>query len=450
LEQTADPKRPLAPKASPARNWLVLIWPTALSWWPELLLGAVALCMVLADGFRNYPGDPTVFYNYATQISQGNIPYLDFPFEYPPLTIVSLMLPWLMSGGAPSIETYRFLLFFQNVGLAIGIGIGVSWLARRGSSVESPLRSAVLYGLLTLALVPVLVWRLDTVVAALTVVALIAAASRRWAASGIALGAGVMTKLYPLALLPVLALGPIVERRWRPAILVAGACVATVLVIAAALFFIAGPSALYFVGYATNRGVQIESVLGGLALLAAALGGPRAQIGPGFGTFQVDSTLLPALAVLGTVIIVAGVIALGLAMWHRFRADRRSFGAVRPSSQAAYALAALLLVLATSRILSPQYLFWMVPFAALVSRPKALALLCACLLTTCVYPLHYQEFLNQERSMIAAVNVRNALLLVVFAWQIWPDLGLAIRELLPRVRALVARVRRGAPKAPSS
>ncbi len=132
--------------------------------------------------------------------------------------------------------------------------------------------------------------------------------------------------------------------------------------------------------------------------------------------------LLPALGLLGSAITVGGLVALGLAVWHRFTADRRAFGAMQLSSQATYLLAAGLLVLVTSRILSPQYIFWIVPFAALVARPKALLLLVACLLTTFVYPLNYRQFIDLDPSTVLAVNVRNALLLVLFCWLIWSDL----------------------------
>ncbi len=55
-----------------------------------------------------------------------------------------------------------------------------------------------------------------------------------------------------------------------------------------------------------------------------------------------------------------------------------------------------MVVLVTSKILSPQYLFWVVPFVALLSRPKTLVFWAACLLTTVGYPLNFGPMLNQD------------------------------------------------------
>jgi hypothetical protein len=405
-----------------------------LGWLPELALGALAAGMAVVEGFRNYPGDPDVFYKYAALVGHGQLPFRNFTFEYPPLDIIPMVLPHALQPGTPSLAIYRPLLYIQNVVLLVAIGIGVFWLARRGWSHESPLRSLVLFGLIALALEPVITWRVDTAVTALTVVALIAATGRRPIASGLALGVGVMTKLYPIALLPVLALGQVRERRWRPGILLAGAALLTIALIALALALIAGARSLYFVQYATTRGTQIESLPGALALLAAVTGGAGAHIAGGFGTMQVDSSLLPALDWLMVAVTVGGLAALGLGLWHRFRADRRAFGAFQLSSQATYLAAAGLLVLVTSRVLSPQYMFWIVPFAALVARPKALLLLVACLLTTLVYPLNYQQFVDQEPLPVMVVNVRNAILLALFCWLIWPDLRSLLQRRVASIR----------------
>lgn len=386
--------------------------------------------MVLADGFHNFSGDPDVFYRYATAVGQGQVPYRDFAFEYPPLDIIPMVVPYLL--GELPIAIYRPLLFFQNVGLVVAIGFAVAWLARRGAAHETLPRTLVQYGLAAVVLEPIIMWRVDSAVTALTVVALMANARGRPIASGVALGAAVMTKVYPVAMLPVLALGQASPRRLGRVLLLLVACALTLAAIALVVVAIAGGSAAYFVDYLTQRGTQIESIPGALAQLIAAAGGPAATVVYGYGTLQVQSLLLPLLGSLGMVVTGAGVAALGLALWHRFRTDSRAVGALRLSSQATYLAATGLLVLITSRILSPQYMFWIVPFVALLPRRQALWLVVACLLTTFVYPLNYKQFIAQEPSLLLAVNIRNAMLVVLFVWLIWADLWTAIRGFIPR------------------
>ena len=101
--------------------------------------------------------------------------------------------------------------------------------------------------------------------------------------------------------------------------------------------------------------------------------------------------LAPAPGMLA-IVTVAGRWADGpcLAAWHRFAPICVPAGRCSCQARPTYLLAAGLLVLATSRVLSPQYLFWIVPFAALLAG-QGTALLVACLLTTLVYPLNYRS-----------------------------------------------------------
>jgi Glycosyltransferase family 87 len=425
-------------RADPGPQWSIAmrdrLAPTrvkAVGWAPELVLGVLALGVVLADGFHNFSGDPDVYYRYATAVGQGQLPYRDFAFEYPPLDIIPMLLPYLL--GELPIEIYRPLLFFQNLGLVAAIGAAVAWLARRGAAYETVPRTLVQYALAVVVLEPIIMWRVDSAVTGLTVIALMATARGRPITSGVALGAAVMTKVYPVALLPVLVLGQAATRRLRRAFLLLVAFALTIAAIALVVVAFAGGSATYFVDYLTQRGTQIESVPGGLALLTAAVGGPAATIVYGYGTLQVQSLLLPLLGQLGTVVTGVGVVALGLALWHRFRVDLGAVGALRLSSQATYLSAAGLLVLVTSRILSPQYIFWIVPFVALLPRRQALFLVATCLLTTFVYPLNYKLLIEQQPPLLLVMNARNAMLLALFVWLIWADLWAAIRRLSGRL-----------------
>ena len=428
------------------RDWLPLIRRIARLW-PEAVLGAFTIWLVLADGLRTSAGDPGYYYKIAGQVSQGMIPWRDFPFEYPPVSLLPVLLPYFLPGGTASYETYLRLLFSENVLLVVATGLGVVWLARRGWSSESWLRSGIIYGLLTLTLAPVVVWRYEPVPVLLTVAGVMFAARYQSAASGVALGTAVIAKLYPLAMLPALMLGQIRDRGLRPALVLAGVCVVTAVALAAPFVLIAGRGAFSYIEYATTRGVQIESVPGGMALLASALGGPSARVFHGFGTWQVDSPLIPILGSLWTVLTGVAVLALGLAIWQRFKADRLAVCHLRPTSQVTHLLAALTLVLVSSRILSPQYLFWVVPFVALGDRPKALVFWVACLLTTFVYPLNYQQLLNQEAYTVIATNIRNAILVGFLGWVIAGELRFAIRAVMPRVRTLAQRSRPDSPAA---
>jgi hypothetical protein len=274
---------------------------------------------------------------------------------------------------------------------------------------------------MALTLAPVVVWRYDAVPTLLTVLAVVAVTYRRAVLSGIGMGTAIVGKLYPVAMLPAMFVGLIRNGRMRPAFALIAAAAITAILILAPFVAVAGLGAFSWLEYAIARSVQVESVPGAIALLANAMGGPDARIYHGFGTFQVESTLIPLLSPMWTLFTGVMVLSLALVIWHRYQSEK-STGGLLPKTEITQLLAALLVVLVSARVLSPQYLFWAVPFVALSSRPKGLFFWATCLVTTYVYPLNYQELLNQVPYAVYAANIRNVMLVAFTAWVIVPDL----------------------------
>ncbi len=390
-----------------------------LSWWPEAILAVLTLSELIEDKLQSSSGDPAYYLKISEQVSQGMIPWRDFPFEYPPISLPPVLLPYFLPGGT-SWEGYTRGLFTENVVLLLAIGAGVAWLASRGWTHVSLVRATLMYAALAVSLAPVVVWRYDAVPTLLTVLAVIAITYNRAALAGIGMGAAIVGKLYPIVMLPAMFIGLIRNGRLRPSFALVGTTVATAILILLPFVAIAGSGAFSWLEYAIARSVQVESVPGGIALLANVLGGPESSIYHGFGTWQVESPLIPMLGTMWTVFTVVMVMALAIAIWHRYRIEKSSGGLI-PTTMVTQLLAALMVVLVSARVLSPQYLFWAVPFVALASRPKTLFFWATCVVTTFVYPNNYQELLNQEAYTIWAVNLRNLMLVVFTIWVIAPD-----------------------------
>ena len=88
-----------------------------------------------------------------------------------------------------------------------------------------------------------------------------------------------------------------------------------------------------------------------------------------------------------------------------------------------FAAATVLVVILTNKVLSPQYIVWVLPFVALLSPRKSLLFLAIVVLTTLVYPLEFQALIKLHPVQVVLLNVRNALLVVFFAWVTWPQRG---------------------------
>jgi hypothetical protein len=91
-------------------------------------------------------------------------------------------------------------------------------------------------------------------------------------------------------------------------------------------------------------------------------------------------------------------------------------------------LCCVLVIVCTSRVLSPQYLIWVVPLVALVEGRFNPLWIAVCVLTTLIYPFAYRGFqlygLSTPDSyplvFLGLIGARNALLLAATALALLP------------------------------
>jgi hypothetical protein len=150
-----------------------------------------------------------------------------------------------------------------------------------------------------------------------------------------------------------------------------------------------------------HRHLQLES-LGSSALLA--LGRP-VRVFFDAGAWSVAGSGAGPIAGAQSLLQVAAVVLVALA----FGRTRRN----QPELKAACA-ATVTAVAVLGKVLSPQYLLWIAPFAALV--PVALVpFIAACLLTRAIFPGRYDALRALHDGPVALLAVRNLLLLAALA-----------------------------------
>ncbi len=350
--------------------------------------------------------DTPTYQRYGEAILDGRMPYRDFAVEYPPGALPVFALPAL----APS-EGYRAA--FEAVVAACGsatILLAVAALAAVRARPARLYAAAAFLGLAPLALGPVLLTRFDLWPAMLTVGALAALLSGRGRLSFAVLGLAVAAKLYPLALLPI-ALVYLARRRGLRETAISLALFGLVLLVAFVPFALIAPDGLQAsFERQTGRPLQIES-LGSAALLAAAkVGLYEPTVVSSYGSQNLTGALPDALATALTVLQVVAVIGV----WLLF--------AIRRGSQeeliAGWA-AALCTLVALGKVISPQFLLWLVPVVPLVAGRRgvlASALLAAALvLTQLWFPARYWDLVAGEAGPIWLLVARNVVLVALAA-----------------------------------
>ena len=359
--------------------------------------------------------DPFNYFVQGGRVLSGQVPYRDFPMEYPALALLPMVLPHVWP-GTMAMDQYEWTFLFQNAVFSSAIAVSVAWLASRGWASGSPQRVLVTYAMLVLAVGPILAWRYDVFAALLSILAVVATARGRPAVAGVALGLGFTAKVYPAVLLPILALRYLVGSEYRPALrLISGFALAIGLVLLP-VALLAGSGVFSFVDYQQTRGLQIESVLSGLVLLGHVVTGGAVNVYFGFGSFQISSPLADAFLARQPLLMGSLFAMLIAACFVSFRREHRTHGGVRLETLISYLTAAILLAIATNKVFSPQYVVWILPFAALLPRRQALVVAAICAITVFIYPLNYTPLVKLDPGMIAILNVRNLLVVALLVW----------------------------------
>lgn len=342
------------------------------------------------------------------RIFQGEVPYRDVAIEYPPGSLPFTVLPGMLVGTG---EHYRLafaltMLAVDAVGLYASVRLARTVDRGRG-------RIPITYSLGTLALGPVMFMRFDLVPAVCVLLATTFAAERKPGRAAAALGYGAAAKLFPAVLAPLLVLGLLPKLGWGRGLLrtVPPFMLAFGLTVVPALAFSVDGTIASAIVYHMDRGVQIESLWANVLALAHALFGLPAHTAHQYGAYDIFTSWSPLAKSLSTVATGAALMFAGALVWWRARRDGELTG---HAWALAFGIGVLAFMLPT-RVLSPQYLIWLMPVvAALAVQRRARwalgSLAVAGIVTQAIFPFRYTQLRNLQGFEIGLLTVRNLLL----------------------------------------
>jgi uncharacterized membrane protein len=379
-------------------------------WAYAALLAAVvfAFCAALLPdwyGSGTVSSDAQGYGVIAANIVHGEVPYRDFQVVYPPGALPLFLAPTVVAGTS---DEHAYARWFARLMGLVGVLL-VACVA-----IMRPTRA----GLVLLAFMPLLlgelvVRRFDLWPALLVAAGVASLLGDRHRLGFGLLGAAFTVKLYPLLLLPVGAVWTY-RRRGRGELVRAACWWAAVVVVVFAPFAILGPR-----GFAdslwreVSRPIQIESLV---ASFLTTFGHPG--VAPGYGSVNIVGH-----AWLGAIGVGIGL-AILVALWVGFaRGEANEERFVR------YLAACLCTCVAFAKVLSPQYLIWLLPVIPLVRGRRGLAavtLLAAALVATQIWQpaATYQRYTMAAHGYELAwlVLLRNVVLVALVAVVAWPAL----------------------------
>ena len=360
--------------------------------------------------------DLALYHTYGERIANGLVPYRDFPFEYPPGALPALVLPALVTD---SLGAYR-VVFAAEMALAgaIGVLLVAAGLGRLATGAADRRFTLSVVALVPLLLGGVILTRFDLLPAALVAGAMLLLVTGRLRAGALVVGIGIAVKLYPAVLVPLVGIAAwrrcAAGRRELATVL---ALVAAPVVLAYVPFLVAAPDGvLDSLGRQLGRPLQIESLGAGALLVLHHVAGTSLEWESGSGSQNLTGAAAGALAVLQGIAQVVAVALVWLSFWR---------GPASPERLVRHAAGAVVAFVALSKVLSPQFLVWLVLLVPLVvgarGRLPLWLMTAACALTAVWFPARYWELVKEFDPLASwLVLARAAVLLALLAALMWP------------------------------
>lgn len=357
-------------------------------------------------------------------IAAGGVPYSDFSLEYPPLAGALFWLAGALPG--PYGVTFSILMMLCLCATVVGV---IALARELGMDGRRQTVAAVLVAVSPLMIGNLVETRFDLALAALITWTLWAAAAERWRLAWGLLAAATLLKLVPLALIPVMVIWQRHRAGTRSALSGMAASLVGVAVVMAP-FAIMSPSGTWeFVRYHLDRPLQLEATASAYLLGLHSLADIPITVENSFGSQGLSGTGPAVLAGLSTVALIVVLVAVAWTLWlglHRARApgDARLFVAASAATTVA--------LLAGGKVLSPQFMVWLLPACFLVAGrygPLAAGLTAAAMLLTFSYfPHNYWDLVALEDLPILALVLRDSVLIALLA-ACWPRPSIAGRPL---------------------
>jgi hypothetical protein len=377
------------------------VWPLT-AWGATRLVLLLSVLRVLVLPGPDVTADVSVIYRgWYEVLRTGTFPLDDVTWQYPPAAALAVLSPGLL----PFLD-YPTAFF----ALACAADLAVLGLLLRAGRGRGRSRAGAWVWIAGVPLLgPTVYARYDVMVTAVAVAALLAAGRHPRAAGALA-AFGALLKVWPaFVLLGMRGRGP-----WVAAA-VTGAGLA-------GLFAVTMPGAFAFLTFQRERGTEVES-LGALVLHVARHHGWEGRVLLHYGSVEF---LGPHVGTVSTAALVLAALAFGWLLLWRLCATRF---AAHTAADAAFT--AVLLFTVTSRVISPQYLVWLVGLAAVCRcraasrmRVPAVLVLVASAVTVLEFPVWFAHVVASDALGVTLLAVRNGLLVaaaLAAARALWRD-----------------------------
>jgi hypothetical protein len=359
--------------------------------------------------------DIPIYERYAVNLLGGQTPYTDFSVEYPPIAILIFAIPGIIAKYFGYYDFfYRLFMLLFDLGNILLLGSLARLLFRHDNKKIIWILGS--YIALTAISFQFVLDRFDLAVAFMVLLSLyLSLVRKQWFLSYSVIWVTTLAKLFPVILIPLLFGYQYLNFKDRSrALLDFGYSLAFLILIFVAFFAWCGPWWNMVLAYHGGRGLQIESLYSSLLLIGKLFGG-SAAINRSHGAFELNAAGASMWATIALPLLSLLIIGVYFNFWrvlsHRKRAEH-------PDYLIKTILFCLLIFVVFNKVLSPQYLLWLIPLAALVAPLSGFnKVYLACWLfvaavTAILFPYNYVALLELQALGIFLLLMRNIVLLI--------------------------------------
>ena len=377
-----------------------------------------AILFILVFSYLGQVGSAHGYYqSFAVNVLNGEIPYRDFVFEYPPLVLLPILLPAIIAPEA-------LYSFFFTLQIFSGSLIILYILNRFSVQIQiNRWQCLTIYTVCLCALAPLVTVRFDLLPALFLLGSILAFFLAKNKLAWVLLALGASMKLYPLLIAPIYAIFLFRQRLYRRLIwgLIVFCLVGIMINLPGVLLSPEGFG--QFIMYHLERGLHSESLFGSILLTGHLMGLTSIEGTFSFASWNLDSPIADILSKLsgfitgGALLICYVLYAVKIWRRHLITYGRDIIDPVSAGLILNFSFIAILILLLFSKILSPEYLVWLCPLIPLLFIKHrfipVLIFLITGALTLYIYPYNYDLFQLMVPHTIIMIFVRNTLLLAL-------------------------------------
>lgn len=299
----------------------------------------------------------------ANKVLEGLIPYRDFDFAFPPVLLIFITIPALVTD---SIFGYRAVLAIMAFFFVIGTYyISLRTVERWKGGDTWTLKLAVPTALFILAYFPFLINKSEVFVIFFVAAGLYLYMSNRRALGYIVMIIAAFTKIYPALFIAVFLVSDLYTGSLRERLRSTGSGLAICLLTVAAvcvpllLMHVSFSEIFQWIGMHNARGFQVESTVAVFVEFFGMLGAWSYTIVDASDTHDVVSAITDALAPSWYLAILALLILVMLCILYHAHQNRQDFLSLKNLSL--YTGTIVLMFVISNKVFSTQYMVWLLP-----------------------------------------------------------------------------------------